>query len=100
MEKTREELVKEFRQAFKNLPEKDKTLELKRLIRITEHIPIVVFEDWETGKTLKFPDIKNVMEYLWQAKKIRSCRSMIYKCLRGQYATAYGFKMHYTYEEE
>ena len=99
MDKTREELIKEFRAAFKKLDEKDQKLEAARLVRVTQHVPIIVLEDWETGKSLKFLDINNLMEYFWQAKKIRTTRNMIYKTLRGQYTAAYGYKIYYLYEE-
>lgn len=100
MDKSREELIKEFREAFKRLSTKDKKQEADRLQRIVTKTPIVVFEDWEENKVLKFPDIRNLREYLWQKKKIRATHNMIYKTLRGQYASAYGFKMYYLYEEE
>lgn len=96
----REELIKNFRDAYSKLSDKDKKLELARLTRISKHIPICVLEDWEDGKTYKFPDINNLKEYLWQKKKIKATYNMIYKTLRGQYSSAYGFKMYYIYEEE
>jgi hypothetical protein len=99
MDKSREESIKEFRGAFKNLSEKDRKLEAARINRIVNHIPICVLEDWEENKTLKFPDIANLREYLWQKKKLRTTHNMIYKALRGQYSSAYGFKMYYMYEE-
>lgn len=99
MDKSREDKIKEFREAFKNLSEKDQRQEADKLYRITHKIPIIVFEDWETGRSLKFPDINNLMEYLWQAKGIRTTRNMLYKTLRGQYTAAYGYKIYYIYEE-
>lgn len=100
MEKTREELILEFRKAFSHLSDKDKKIESARLVRVTQHIPIIVFEDYERNKSIKFLDVKNLIEYLWQEKKIRANRSFIYKVLRGQFKEAYGYRVYYYYEEE
>lgn len=99
MAKTREELILEFRRAFAALSEKDRQAEAARLVRVTQRIPIIVFEDWERNKSIKFLDVSNLIEYFWQEKKIRADRSFIYKCLRGKYKEAYGFKIYYYYEE-
>ena len=99
MEKSNEELILEFRKAFNKLSDKDKKIEAARLVRVTQHIPIIVFEDYERGKSLKFLDVRNLMEYLWKEKRIRASRSFIYKVLKGEYKEAYGYKIYYEYEE-
>lgn len=99
MEKTREETILEFRKAFRELSEKDRIAEAARLVRVTQRVPIIVFEDWERNKSIKFLDVSNLIEYFWQEKKIRADRSFIYKVLKGQFKEAYGFKVYYFYEE-
>ena len=99
MEKTREETILEFRKAFRALSEKDRIAEAARLVRVTQRVPIIVFEDWERNKSIKFLDVSNLIEYFWQEKKIRADRSFIYKVLKGQFKEAYGFKVYYFYEE-
>ena len=100
MDKGREKLIAEFRDAFKKLSEKDKKSEAARLVRLTQRIPIIIFEDYEKNKVLKFADMTNLVEYLWQEKQIRADRSFLYKVLKGKYNNAYGFKVRYYYEEE
>lgn len=99
MAKSREEAILEFRKAFSQLSEKDRETEAARLVRVTQHIPIIVFEDWERNKSIKFLDVSNLIEYYWQEKKIRADRSFIYKVLKGKYTEAYGYKIYYLYEE-
>jgi hypothetical protein len=97
--KTREETILEFRKAFAALSDKDRVAEAARLVRVTQRIPIIVFEDWERNKSIKFLDVNNLIEYFWQEKKIRADRSFVYKVLKGQFKEAYGFKIYYYYEE-
>ena len=99
MAKTREETILEFRKAFAALSEKDRAAEAARLVRVTQRVPIIVFEDWERNKSIKFLDVSNLIEYFWQEKKIRADRSFVYKVLKGQFKEAYGFKIYYYYEE-
>ncbi len=99
MAKTREETILEFRKAFAALSDKDRVAEAARLVRVTQRIPIIVFEDWERNKSIKFLDVNNLIEYFWQEKKIRADRSFVYKVLKGQFKEAYGFKIYYYYEE-
>ena len=52
------------------------------------------------GKLIKFLDIGNLQEYLYQEKGVSPDRSFLYKVLTGRYKSAYGFKIYYQYEEE
>lgn len=100
MLKSREDLIKEFRQAFKSLSDKDKVTEVERLVRVTQHKPIFVLEDVDIGKTLKFKSMPKLIEYFWREKHIRANRSFLYKVLKREYDAAYGYHLYYFYEEE
>lgn len=100
MQPSREDKIAALRKAFRDLDEKDKKTEIERLYRIIHHKPILVLEDYEKGKLIKFLDIGNLQEYLYQEKGVSPDRSFLYKVLTGRYKSAYGFKIYYQYEEE
>lgn len=100
MQQSREDKIAELRKAFRSLDEKDKKIEIDRLYRIVHKLPIICLEDYDKNKLIKFLDIANLQEYLYQEKGVRPDRSFLYKVLRGEYKSAYGFKMYYMYEEE
>ena len=93
--KSSEELVKEFREAVDNLPEEYKLREIERAYCLVKGKKFIVLEDFETGKLIKFLDVKNLKEYLWRYKQIKADRSYIYRVLRGQCQTLYGYKIYY-----
>ena len=95
-----EQQVLAFRKAFSELDEDTRYKEVLRAHRIVTNTPVIVLEDDDIGKVLKFLDVANLIEYFWTAKRIRADRSYIYKVLRGQHKEAYGFKIYYEYEEE
>ncbi|MBR2492106.1 MAG: hypothetical protein IKB64_01395 [Paludibacteraceae bacterium] len=99
-ESSREEKIAALRKAYRDLDEKDRKTEIERLYRIINHKPILVLEDYEKGKLIKFLDIGNLQEYLYQEKGVSPDRSFLYKVLTGRYKSAYGFKIYYQYEEE
>ena len=93
--KSKEDLVKVFREAFENLPEEYKLKEIDRAYCIAHGKKIIVLEDHDIGKVIKFLDMKNLMEYLYQRKNIVCDRSYLYKCLKGKGRSAYGYRLYY-----
>ena len=91
----KEELVQQFREAFENLPKDLQRKEVDRLYTITHNKRIIVLEDPELGKVIKFLDMKNLVEYLYKYKKVHADRSFLYKVLKGQYGSAYGMNIYY-----
>jgi uncharacterized radical SAM superfamily Fe-S cluster-containing enzyme len=99
MEQSKEELIGNFRKAFKALDDKDKVIEVERLYRIIKKKPVIVLEDYDLGKALKFLNIQDLIDYLYFKKGIRADKSFLYKTLKGGFESAYGFAMYYLYEE-
>ena len=93
--KSSEELVKEFRDAVDNLPPEYKLREIERAYCLAKGKRLIVLEDFETGKLIKFLDVKNLREYLWRFKQIKADRSYIYRVLSGKAQTLYGYKIYY-----
>ena len=93
--KSSEQLVKEFREAFENLPDEYKIKEIDRAYTIAHGKRIIVLEDHDIGKVIRFLDIKNLKEYFRQKKKINCDRSLLYKVLKGERPLAYGYKIYY-----
>lgn len=96
----KEVAIANFRKAFKDLPKEFREREVIRLYKIVSGESVIVFEDHETGKRLKFLTIGDLIEFLWQNKRVSADRSFIYKVLKGQYKQAYGYEMYYEKEEE
>ena len=93
--KSNEELVQEFREAFENLPDEYKVKEVDRIHCLVHGKRFIVLEDHETGKLIKFLDMKNVVEYLYKYKKVNADRCYLYKVLKGKYNLAYGYHLYY-----
>lgn len=94
-----EEDVAKFRSLFMQLPEAVRKKEILRMYYIVMKKPMIILEDHDIGKVLKFLDTKNLIEYLWANKRIRADRSYIYKVLNGERASLYGYKIYYEREE-
>lgn len=90
-----EEAILAFRKAFKALPDELKEREVTRALSIIKDKPLIVLEDHDIGKVIKFLDVPNLIEYLWREKHLRVDRSFLYKVLKGQYKLCYGYKVYY-----
>lgn len=95
MKSSDEDLVVAFREAFNNLPDRYKLKEVDRAWAIAHDKKMIVLEDHDIGKVLKFLDMKNLIEYFYQRKNIVCDRSYMYKCLKGKGRSAYGYKIYY-----
>lgn len=95
MPSSKEERVQQFREAFDKLPEEFKIREVDRVYCLAHGKKIIILEDHDIGKILKFLDVSNLREYLVQNKHVKADRSFIYKVLRGQYKSCYGYTIYY-----
>lgn len=95
-----EEKIVAFRQAYKNLPDNFKKREVLRLYNIVSGKRFIILEDEDIGKVLKFSSTKDLSEYLWANKKIKTTTSYIYRVLSGRHPLLHGYKIYYQEEEE
>lgn len=93
--KSSEQKVLEFREAFENLPPEYMLKEVDRAYCLAHGKKIIVLEDHDIGKIIKFLDMKNLKEYLYQKKNINVDRGYLYKALKGERPLAYGYKIYY-----
>jgi hypothetical protein len=94
-----EEAIANFRKAFINLPEEYRKREVNRLYNIVNEIPFIIFEDADRGKVLKFLEVKDLMEYLWREKQIKTTSSYIHRVLKGQHPLLHGYRVYKQLEE-
>ena len=94
-----EELILNFRKAFIALPKEVRTREVTRLYNIIKQIPVIVLEDEDIGKVLKFLTVADLREYFWTEKRIKVSDSYLYKVLKGQHPLMHGYKIYYEQEK-
>lgn len=95
-----EDAIVAFRKAFVNLPNDVKKKEVNRLYNIVNDIPFIIFEDSDRGKVLKFLGVKDLLEYLWREKHIKTTTSYIHRVLKGQHPLLHGYRVYKQYEED
>ena len=79
-----EEKVLAFRRAFDDLPQEVRAREVKRVYNIAFNIPVIVLEDHDIGKVLKFFSVGDVVEYLAVNKHVRVSDSYLYRIMNGK----------------
>lgn len=95
-----EEKILAFRKAYRELPEEYKRREVFRLYNIVQGKHFIILEDEDIGKVLKFSGARDLIEYLWANKKIKTTKSYVYRVLQGRHPLLHGYKIYYQEEEE
>lgn len=94
-----EEAILNFRKAFLGLPEDMRKREVNRLYNIVNKIPFIVLEDEDLGKVLKFLEVRDLVEYLWREKQIKTTPSYVHRVLKGQHPLLHGYRVYKQLEE-
>jgi len=92
MEKTLEQLIQEFRHAFKQLPATSQKSEANRLHRIVERKPVFHIEDGQS--TFRLYTAKGIMKFLRDHGVTNPDRANVDKAMKGQRKSLYGFNIY------
>jgi hypothetical protein len=91
---TREELIRAFREIFNRLDPSSQAKELMRLDRKLNNRPVLIAEPiFETDRRYKFESVEHFVGWLKKNGYPNACHSNIYKVIRGERSSAYGYKI-------
>ena len=96
-----EELIKAFRETFRKMSTASQARELMRLDRIVHNKPILIAEPiFELDKRLKFQNVEHFTDWLKKNGYPNANPSNVYKAIRGERPTAYGYKLEFKEERQ
>lgn len=91
---SKEQLVKDFRTTFSKMDPATQARELMRLDRILNNRPVVLAEPLdEPDRRFKFQNVDHFVSWLKKEGHVSASRSNVYKVIRGERLSAYGYRI-------